>query len=238
MPGTTPIQDSRNSNLVTNVDSVDCSKLISDTNNKRDSLSSTCSSLSIEVTPVRKANWSPVKREVSHCGFEPSTPHPLHSDAAVKPHRSLTNSLNQVWVAGPPTPPTGDISPNALAINLIQSLAEGKVIIEGNQVTHVKGVINPIAIPKPTAQGISENELTSETKRENQDDQIYGMIDNNGKEECKIVHVEEGDESIKDMLDKQINYGEKMKYTDGRANRSKKLKPIHEPSSDMETEKK
>ena len=103
-------------------------------------------------------------------------------------------------------------------INLIQSLAEGKVIIEGNQVTHVKGVINPIAIPKPTAQGISENKLTSETRRENQDDQICGMIDNNGEEEYKIVHVAEGEESIKEMLDKQINYGEKMKYTDGRAN--------------------
>ena len=64
------------------------------------------------------------------------------------------------------------------------------------------------------------------------------MIDNNGKEECKIVHVEEGDESIKEMLDKQINYREKMKYTDGRANRSKKSKPICELSSDVETEKK
>ena len=152
MPGTTPIQDSRDSNLVTNVDSVDCSKLTSNTNSKRDSLSSTCSSLSIEVTPVGKANWSPVKWEVSHCGSEPSTPHPLHSDAVVKPYRSLTNSPNQVCVAGPPTPPTGDISPNTLAINLIQSLTEGKVIIKGNQVTHVKGVINPIATPKSTAQ--------------------------------------------------------------------------------------
>ena len=75
-----------------------------------------------------------------------------------------------------------------------------------------------MAIPKPTAQGISENKLTSETKRENQNDQICRMIDNNGEEECKIVHVEEGDESIKEMLDKQINYGGKMKYTDGRAN--------------------
>ena len=117
-------------------------------------------------------------------------------------------------------------------------VTEGKVIIEGNQASHVKGVINPLAIPKSTAQGISENKLTSETKRENQNDQICGMIDNNGEEECKIVHVEEGDESIKEMLDKQINYGEKMKYTDGRANRSKKSKPIHESSSDMETEKK
>ena len=143
MPGSTPIQDSRDSNLVTNVDSVDCSKLTSNTNSKRDSLSSTCSSLSIDVTPVGKANWSPVKREVSHCGSEPSTPHPLHSDAAVKPYRSLTNSPNQVWVAGPPTPPTGDISPNTLVINLIQSLAERKIIIDSNQVSHVKGSSTP-----------------------------------------------------------------------------------------------
>ena len=103
------------------------------------------------MTPVGKANWSPVKWEVSYRDSEPSTPHPLHSDAAVKPYHSLTNSPNQVWVAGPPTPPMGDICPNTLAINLIQSLAEGKVIIEGNQVFHIKGVINPIAIPKPTA---------------------------------------------------------------------------------------
>ena len=38
--------------------------------------------------------------------------------------------------------------------------------------------------------------------------------------ECEIVHVEEG-ESIKEMLDKKVNYGNKMKYTDGRVNRTK-----------------
>ena len=86
-----PIQDSRDLNLVVNADSVDCSKLNSDTNSKRDSLSSTCSSLSVDVTPVGKASWSPVKQEVSHCDSEPSTPHPLHSDAAVKSYCSLTN---------------------------------------------------------------------------------------------------------------------------------------------------
>ena len=98
MPGTTPIQDFRDSNLVSNVDSVDWSKLTSDTNSKRDPLSSTCSSLSIEVTPVVKTKWSPTKREVSHRDSEPSTPHPLHTDAAVKPYCSLTNSPNQIWV--------------------------------------------------------------------------------------------------------------------------------------------
>ena len=117
-----------------------------------------------------------------------------------------------------PTPPTGDISPNTLVINLIQSLAEGKVITEGNQVSHVKGVINPITIPKPTTQGTPENKLTPETKSESQNGQTCEMIDHNSEEDCKIIHMEEGDESIREMLDKQINYGEKMKYTDGRAN--------------------
>ena len=214
MPETTPIQDSRDSNLVPNVDSVDCSKLTSNTNTERDSLSSTCSSLSIEVTPVGKTKWSPIKREVSQCDSEPSTPHPLHSDAAIKPYCSLTSSPSM----GNGTSNTSHRRhfPNTLAINLIQSLAEGKVIIEGDRVSHVKGVINPISTPKPTAQGVFENKLTPETRIENV--QTYDMINHNGDEECKIVHVEEGDESIKEMLDKQVNYGQKMKYTDGRAN--------------------
>ena len=241
MPGMTPTQDPKDSNFVTNFDSVNHSKLNSETNSNRNSLSSTCSSLSVDLTSVGKPGWSPVKREVSHCESEPSIPHPLHSDTAVKPYCSLTNSPNQVWVAGPPTPPTGNISPNTIAINLIQSLAEGRVVIEGDQVSHVWGVIDPITpqhIPKPTAQGTSEDKLTPKTKNETQNDQICEMIENNDDGECKIVHVEEGDESIKEMLDKQINYGKKMKYTDGRVNRTKKTKPVQESSNDMEIEKK
>ena len=201
-------------------------------------MSSTCSSLNVDAIPVGKNSWSLVKREVGHYESEPSTPHPLHSDTAVKPYCSLTNLPNQVWVAGPPTSPTGNISPSTIAINLIQSLAEGRVVIEGDQVSHVRGVINPITIPKPTAQGTSKDELTTKTKSENQNSKICEMIENNDDEECKIVHVEEGDESIKEMLDKQINYGKRMKYTDRRANRTKTTKPVCESITDIETEKK
>ena len=47
------------------------------------------------------------------------------------------------------------------------------------------------------------------------------------------MHVEEGDEPIKEMLAKQVNYGNKIKYTDGRANRTKNARKV-----DLEAEKK
>ena len=51
--------------------------------------------------------------------------------------------------------------------------------------------------------------------------------------ECEITYVEEGDESIQEMLNKQVNYGNKMKYINGRANRTNKTK-----SNSLEQEKK
>ena len=41
---------------------------------------------------------------------------------------------------------------------------------------------------------------------------------------CEITYVEEGDESIQEMLNKQVNYGNKMNYIDGRANRTNKTR--------------
>ena len=76
--------------------------------------------------------------EVSHCDSEPSTPYPLHSDAAVRANSSVTNSPNQFWVSGPPTLPAGNITPNTAAIYLLQSLAEGRVITKGEQISQCK----------------------------------------------------------------------------------------------------
>ena len=42
--------------------------------------------------------------------------------------------------------------------------------------------------------------------------------------ECEIAYVEEDDESIQEMLNKQVNYGNKMKYINERANRTNKMK--------------
>ena len=96
--------------------------------------------------------WSPIEREVSHCDSEPTTPHPMHLDVAFRAYSSMTNSPHQVWVSRPPTHPTGDISPSAIAINLIQSLAERRVIVEGDQVSHVRGTINPLISARHVAQ--------------------------------------------------------------------------------------
>ena len=125
MPGETPIQGQEFiSNSV--VDSVATSP--NTTNNKWSSLSSTCSSLS-PTEIIVTSHWRPIERNVSHCDSEPSTPHPSHSGAAVKPYYSVTNSPNQIWVDGLPTPPSGDVSPNTVAIKLLQSLDVGQVII-------------------------------------------------------------------------------------------------------------
>ena len=51
--------------------------------------------------------------------------------------------------------------------------------------------------------------------------------------ECEIAYVKEGDESIQEMLNKQINYGNKMKYIDGRANQTNKM-----TNNSLEQEKK
>ena len=88
-----------------------------ETNSKWSSLSSTCSSMSNDAFPGVRGKWSPIEREVSHCDSEPATLHPMHSDVAVRAYSSTTNSPHQVWVSGPPTPPTGDISPSTIAIN-------------------------------------------------------------------------------------------------------------------------
>ena len=176
---------------------------------------------------AKKAKWSPIRREVSHCDSEPSTPHPLHSNAAVRAYSSVTNSPNQIWVSSPPTLPTGDITP----ITLIQSLAEGKVVVEGDQLSHVKGTMNPITTGKhvPIKDSKTKEVLTENYQDINQTD-CEIIYDN--QDDCKIVHVDEGDEPIQEMLAKQINYGNKMKYTDGRANRTKNTKRI-----DLEAEK-
>ena len=188
MPGETPIQGQEFiSNSVVN--SVATSP--NTTNSKRSSLSSACSSLS-PTEIIVKSHWKPIERNVSHCDSEPSTPHPSHSGVAVKPYHLVTNSPNQIWVDGPPTPPSGDVSPNIVAIKLLQSLAAGQVIIQGKQVSHVKGVIKQTVTEVHT--------LLREPKPINDDN------------DCKIVHVEEGDEPIGEMLAKQINYGNKMKY--------------------------
>ena len=128
MLGTTPIQDSFNHSVATiKNDSVDCVGSMLETNSKQSSLSSTCSSMSNDAFPRVRGKWSPIEREVSH------------SDAAVRAYSSMTNSPHQVWVSRPPTPPTRDISPSTSANNLIQSLAERRVIVEGDQVSHMRG---------------------------------------------------------------------------------------------------
>ena len=213
MPGETPIQGKEFiSNSV--VDSVATSP--NTTNSKRSSLSSACSSLS-PTGIIVKSRWRPIERNVSHCDSEPSTPHPSHLGAAVKPYHLVTNSPNQIWVDGPPTPLSGDVSPNTVAIKLLQSLTAGQVIVQGEQVSHVKRVIKqavtevhtPLREPKPI------------------------NVEQNDDNDCKIVHVEEGDEPIGEMLAKQINYGKKMKYVDGRVNRTESAKKM-----DIEAEKK
>ena len=213
MPGETPIQGQEFiSNSV--VDSGATSP--NTTNSKQSSLSSACSSLS-PTEIIVKGCWRPIERNVSHCDSEPSTPHPSHSGAAVKPYHSVTNSPNQIWVDGPPTPPSGDVSPNTVAIKLLQSLAAGQVIIQGEQVSHVKGVIKPTMTEVHT--------LLREPKPIN--------VEQGDDNDCKIVHVEEGDEPIVEMLAKQINYGNRMKYVDGRVNRTESAKKM-----DVEAEKK
>ena len=153
MPGTTPIQDSFNHSVATiKNDSVDCVDLMLETNSKQSSLSSTCSSMSNDTLPRVRGKLIPIEREVSHCDLEPATLHPMHLDAAVRAYSSMTNSSHQVWVSGPSTPPTGDISPSTIAINLIQSLAEGRVIVEGDQVSHMRGTINPLISARHVAQ--------------------------------------------------------------------------------------
>ena len=84
------------------------------------------------------------------------------------------------------------------AINLIQSLAEGRVVAEGDQTSHVKGKMNPIASGKhePTKDSETKEVLTGNDQDTNQSD-CKKIYDN--QEECKIVHVEEGNESIKEM---------------------------------------
>ena len=229
MPGSTPIQSQEpvNSSNSSNSDFGCVEKVDSELEafSKCSSLSSTCSSMSPSNPPAKKVRWSPIRREVSHCDSEPSTPHPLHSDAAVRAYSSVTNSPNQIWVSGPPTPPTSDITPNTAAINLIQSFAEGRVVIEGDQISHIKGTMNPIAAGKhvPIKDSETKKVLTENDKDTNQSD-CEIIYDN--QEDCKIVHVAEGDDSIKEMLDKQINYGNKMKYTDGRVNRTRNAKKV------------
>ena len=126
MPGTTPVQGNKivdSSNL--EVDLLENEIVDFNLNNTKHetstnsncSLSSICSSMSPPSQPAKITKWNPIKREVSHWDTEPSNPHPVHSDAAVKVYHSVTNSPNQVWVSGPPTPPTGEVTPNTLAIN-------------------------------------------------------------------------------------------------------------------------
>ena len=213
MPGETPIQGQEFiSNSV--VDSVATSP--NTTNSKRSSLSSACSSLS-PTEIIVKSHWRPIGRNVSHCDYEPSTPHPSHSGVAVKPYHSVTNSPNQIWVDGPPTPPSGDVSPNTIAIKLLQSLTAGQVIIQGEQVSHMKRVIK---------QTVTEVHTPLREPKPINDEQ-------NDDNDCKIVHVEEGDEPIGEMLAKQINYGNKMKYVDGRVNQTESAKKMY-----VEAEKK
>ena len=231
MPGATPIQGQGPINS-SNSD-IDCVEKIDselETNSKRSSLSSTCSSMSPSSPPEKKAKWSPIRREVSHCDSEPSMPHPLHSDAAVRAYSSVTNSPNQIWVSSPPTPLMGDITPNTAAINLIQSLAEGRVIVEEDQISHVKGVMNPISAGKHVP---IKDSKTKEILTENDQNTYQNNCEiiPDDQDECKMVR--KGNDSIQEMLAKQVNYGNKIKYTEGRANRTKNTKKI-----DLETEKK
>ena len=63
----------------------------------------------------------------------------------------------------------------------------------------------------------SDGEISETNQNDDQNDcKIIDDDDNQG--ECKIIHVEEGDKLIKEMLTKQVNYGNKLKYTDGQAN--------------------
>ena len=234
MPGVTPIQGQGpvNSSNSSNSD-IGCVEKVDtelETNSKRSSLSSTCSSMSPSSPPEKKAKW----REVSHCDSEPSTPHPLHLEAAVRAYSSVTNSPNQILVSGPPIPLMGDITSNMAAINLIQSLAEGRVVIEGDQISHVKGTMNPISAGKHVSIKDSKTNkkeiLTENYQNTNQND---CEIIHDDQDECEIVHIEKRDDSIKEMLAKQVNYGNKIKHTDGRANRTTNAKKI-----DLETKKK
>ena len=221
MPGTTPKQgqkaiDTFNVNIecVENLDSE------FDTNRDEKSLSSACSSMSPPIPPKRKARWSSIKMEVSHCDSEPSTLYPLHSDAAVRAYSYVTNSPNQVWGSGPPTLPAGNITPNTAAINLLQSLAEGRVFMKGEQISHVKGTTNPITArmhAPPKDHHKSDGEISETNQNDDQND-CKIIDDDDNQDECKIIHVEEGDKLIKEMLAKQVNYGNKLKYTDENKN--------------------
>ena len=94
--------------------------------------------------------------------------------------------------------------------------------------------MNPISAGKHVPIKDSETNrkeiLTENDKNTNQND---CEIIHDDQDEYKIVHVEEGDDSIKEMLAKQVNYGNKIKYTDDRANRTKNAKKI-----DLETKMK
>ena len=92
------------------------------------------------------------------------------------------------------------------------------MIVEGDQVSPVRGTINPLSSARHVAQENSPPE-----RKTNIDDLTYQMKHPQSGE-CEIAYVEEGHESIQEMLNKQINYGNKMKYIDGRANQTNKMK--------------
>ena len=120
MPGATPIQGQKPVNSSnSDINCVEKVDLELETSSKKSSLSGTCSSMSPSSPPEKKANGSPIWREVSHCDSEPSIPHPSHSNATLIAYSSVTNSPNQIWVSGPPTPPVGDITPNMVAIKSV-----------------------------------------------------------------------------------------------------------------------
>ena len=91
----------------------------------------------------------------------------------------------------------------------------------------MRGTIYPLISARHVAQENSPPE-----RKTNIDDLTYQMKHPHSGE-CEIAYVEEGDESIQEMLNKQVNYGNKMKYIDGRANRTNKTK-----NNNLEQEKK
>ena len=94
-------------------------------------------------------------------------------------------------------------------------MAEGRVVVEGDQISYIKGKMNPITAGKhvPIEDSKTKEVLTENDQDINQTD--YEIICDS-QDDCKIVHVDKGDEPIQEMLAKQINYGNKMKYTDGK----------------------
>ena len=75
------------------------------------------------------------------------------------------------------------------------------MIVEGDQVSHMRGTFNPLISARHVAR---EN---SPPEKETNIDNLTNQMKHPHSSECEITYVKEGDESIQEMLNKKVNYG-------------------------------